>query len=509
MTLAWTAFLVYVVATLGLAWLGSRRTTDLRSFALGDGAMRPWVAGLALAASMTSTATFVINPGLVYAYGLSAVLGYGVAAGLGLSVGIVVLSKGFRRRGADDPSLGVPLTVPDWIGRRYGDRRLTVFYGLINLLLIAMVVLICYAMAGLLVATLRLDALVAYPFETALALIILFVFTYISFGGTFAHAYTNAAQGLMMLVVAVTLVLSGVELWTGGAGGQPGLFERLAAVDPRLVGVVDPQSLLFRNLFEVFGVNLLIGVALACQPHFLIKALYVETERQVNAYLAIAVGAGVLFNSVLLCGLYARVDPEGAVAAAVAAQGLGIDGVMPAYIVSTFSQPVAVLISIALLAAGMSTLDGILVALSAILANDVVLPLRGRDASDPGAARLAFRVGRWALVGLGSLSFVLALIQHRTKELSIALFAQEGVYALLVATFVPLVFGIFPASRLRKGAVVAASVTALVVHFTFRYADLTILTAADHSNPGLTATYGLLASLAVAVLSMLVGRRRG
>lgn len=500
MTLAWTAFLVYVVVTLVLAWLGSRKTSDLTSYAIGDRTMRPWVVGLALAASMTSTATFVINPGIVYAYGLSAVLGYGVAAGLGLMVGIVVLSKGFRRHGVSVKAL----TVPQWIALRWGKPKLALFYAAVNLLLVSMVVLICYAMAGLLQTVLQLDRLVpGWGFEVGLFAVVLFVFSYVLWGGTFAHAYTNTVQGLIMIVVAVLLIGSGVQFLGDG------FLERLAEIDPQLASVTAPSSLLFRNLFEVFGVNLAVGLALACQPHFLNKALYVDNERQVNRYLAVAVGAGVLFNLVLLCGLYARLGPSEAVANYVAQSGLGIDGVMPAYIVSTFPPALSVLVSVALLAAGMSTLDGILVALSAIVANDVFLVLR-RDEADGGEmdGRLAFRVSRWTLVVLAVLTIFLSLYQHTHKELSIALFAQEGVYAVLIATFVPVLFGIF-SIRLPAAAVVASSSIALGVHFAFRYGELSILTAADYTNPGLTATYGLGASLLVAVSAWIWSRIRG
>lgn len=512
MVLSWTLFLLYVVVTLFLAWLGQRRTTTFESYALGNRAMHPFVVGMALAASMTSTATLVINPGIVFAYGLSAVLGYGIAAGLGLAIGIVVFSKGFRRQG-DETRI---LTVPQWIGRRWGDERLTLFYAFVNLLLVAMVVLICYAMAGLLLATLKLETLVpGWGFEVALAGIVLFVFAYVFVGGTWAHAYTNTLQGVLMLGVATLLVGSGFHLFDGH------LLERLAAVDPNLATATNPESLLFRNLFEVFGANLLIGVALSLQPHFLIKALYVKSRRDVNRYLALAIAAGVLFNLVLLCGLFARVEHGPAVAEFMATSGMGIDGVMPAYIVATFPPLLQTLISVAILAAGMSTLDGILVALSAIFANDVVLVirrLRGHDDLSPEEeSKLAFKVGRWALAGLGVLAFVLALVQHEHKELSIALFAQEGVYALLVATFVPLLFGIFGGvgifgrflgegekGGLPKGVLVASSLVGLAVHFGFRYGDLTLLTAADGTNPGLTATWGLLASLAVAVAGRIV-----
>lgn len=547
MLLAWSAFAAYVVVTLYLAWLGQRKTTTLESYAVGNRDMHPVVVGMALAASMTSTATFIINPGIVYAYGLSAVLGYGLSAGLGLTLGIVVLSKGFRRHGETTRAL----TVPQWIGRRYGDRRLTAFYALVNLLLLAMVVLICYAMASLLAATLRLDALLPeLAFEAALAFTVLFVFAYIFFGGTYAHAYTNTLQGFLMVLVAVALVGSGLPLLGGG------VLERLASVDPDLARAVNPDSLLFRNLFEVFGANFVVGFALAVQPHFLIKALYVKTERQVNQYLGVAVAAGVLFNLVLLCGLYARVSASEFVTEFIARQGTGIDGVMPAYILHTFSPAVGVLISIALVAAGMSTLDGILVALSAIVANDLFLNVRalarergtgggqsekaahsgpepgtpsGEKASDPESSSgeehssvearpgqevssadvaLAFRVGRWSLVVFGVLAFGLSLAQHHFKELSVAIFAQQGVYALFAATCVPVLFGAFR-RPLPKGVVLTASLVALAVHFGFRWGELTLLTPADWTNPAMTSVYGLFASVGVVGLWALARRLPG
>ena len=499
MILAWVLFAIYVFVTLGLAWLGQRKTTSLASYALGDGKMHPVVVGLALAASMTSTATFVINPGIVYAYGLSAVLGYGVAASTGLVLGVVLLSKGFRRYGTKDAIL----TVPDWIGRRYGDPRLTVFYAVINLFLIAMVVLICYAMAGLLQATLGLAELVGpRSFEVALAITIVFVFSYVFFGGTFAHAYTNTVQGGIMIVVAIALVASGWD--TLGSD----TLERLDAIDPALATVTNPGSILFRHVFEVFGANLLIGFALALQPHFLIKALYVETDRDVTRYLTVAVVVGLVFNLVLLCGVYARLDASGAVARIMAEQGLGIDGVIPAYILHSFSPSVGVLISIAILAAGMSTLDGILVACSAIFANDIYLRLRrGAELDETQRMQAAFAAGRYSLIGIGVLAFVLSLQQHYDKDFSVMIFAQEGIYALLASTFVPVLFGIFDL-HLPKRAVVTSSVVALGVHFGMRYGGISLLTDADATNPGLTATWALLASVTVALVWLGVDRAR-
>jgi Na+/proline symporter len=489
MLLSWSLFLVYVTVTFYLAWLGQKKTHSLESYAIGNRDMSPWVVGMALAASMTSTATFVINPGIIYAYGISGILGYGVSAGLGLMLGIIILSKGFRKYGL----VSAALTVPQWIGTRYQDRRMTLFYAFVNLLLIAMVVLICYAMASLLVATLQLSELIPqYSFEVALIITIVFVFTYIFFGGTYAHAYTNTVQGLIMIVVAVALVGSGLNLFDGQ------FMQRLRDIDPNLASVTNPKSLLFRHWFEVFVVNFIVGFALAVQPHFIIKSLYVKSEREVNLYLGVAVAVGTLFTMVLLTGLYARMQASGFVNEFITVNKMGVDGVVPAYIIKTFSPTVGVLISIAILAAGMSTLDGILVALSAIVANDIFLVIhRNRSGfSKEERMRLAFKAGRYSLIAFAILAFVLSLTQHYYKEFSVAIFAQEGVYALFAATFVPILFGMF-VQDINKKIVFFASLGALVVHFAFRYGKLSILTNADYTNPGLTAAYGLIMSLII------------
>ena len=489
----WILFLLYVVVTIFLAWLGNKKTKSLDSFAVGNREMSPWVVAFALAATMTSTATFVINPGIVYAFGFSAVMGYGVAAGLGLFLGIVILSKGFRKLGYQSNAL----TVPEWIGQRYDDQNFTLIYAAVNLLLIAMVVLIAYGSAILIDFTLGLvNYFPIYHFEISLAFIIVFVFTYIMFGGTYAHAYTNTAQGVVMLVIAIVLIVSGLPYF------KDGLLSALATENPVLAHAINPQSLLFRNFFEVFIANFIVGFALTVQPHFLIKSLYVKSDRDVNKYLTIAICMGILFSLVLLIGLFARIKfgPE---------HLANVDQVATFYIVQTFSPTVAVIISIALLAAAMSTLDGILVALSAIIANDFYLVLRRKQLNDVSRSdqlTLALKVSKYSLVFLGIIAYVLAYFQHYYKEFSVAIFAQTWIYTLFNATFIPLLFGMFD-KQVNKWIVLFASGVSVAVHIIFRYGKISILSSVinipglgavgDFTNPGLTAAYGLISGLAV------------
>lgn len=477
----WIIFLIYIFVTIYLAYLGNKKTQSLSSYAVGDRKMNPWIVAFALAASMTSTATFVINPGIVYAFGLSAIMGYAVAAGLGLSLGIIILSKGFRKVGWKSQAL----TVPQWIGDRFQDQRFTIFYAIVNLLLIAMVVLISYGSAMLIDFTLGIGSIFpVYHFEITLVFVILFVFTYTSFGGTFAHAYTNTIQGGIMLAVALVLILSGLPYF------KAGLLDSLSTENPVLAGIVNPQSLFFRNIFETFIANFIVGFALAVQPHFIIKSVYVKDDRDVNKYLTISVLLGIIFSMVLFVGLFARVKfgPQ---------YMANVDQVSSLYIVQTFSPIVGVFISIAILAAAMSTLDGILVALSSIIANDLYLPLtKNQHTGAPSEQRLnmALKIGRLSLIALAILTLGLSLMQHYYKEFSVAVFAQTWLYALFNATFIPLLFGIFT-KEMNKRWILAASLLSITTHVAFRYGQFSILTSADYINPGLTSAYGIIASL--------------
>ena len=61
-SVAWALFVAYAVVTAVLALRGMRKTTTLKSFAIGDQDMGPVLVGVTLASSIASTATFVINP---------------------------------------------------------------------------------------------------------------------------------------------------------------------------------------------------------------------------------------------------------------------------------------------------------------------------------------------------------------------------------------------------------------------------------------------------------------
>ncbi len=473
---AWIFFGIYLVLVSLAAFVGIKKMSGFASFSVGSRNVSPVFVGMSLAANLTSAATFIINPGLIYLYGVSGVLGYAVAMPLGVFVGLIVFSKAFRTVGDEVTAL----TVPQWIGDRFNDKRLTIFFAIASLLQIAFLVLITVGLSRVLASVLGVDVFLAMAF------VIIFPLIYIMFGGASAHTLTNSAQAMIMMVVAVILLASGAPYFADGISGFLG---QLSDIDPVLAQPTNPESLLFRDYFEVLACNFLIGIAIINQPHVMSKALYLKSARDVNKYLVSGILVLILFFAVILVGLYARLlMPE--------ASAIVPDEVVPTYIVDVFGPFVRAVILIGLVAAGFSTMEGLLVALSTIFSNDVyqVIAKRSGTLSKDEIEARSVRYSRYFLIALAPVVALISYGQITNPELSVAILGQNGVYALFSATFVPILFGIF-ARGVPKTVVLVSAITALVVHFGMYYGEITMYA----NNPAVPATAALLTSTAIAL----------
>ena len=480
--LPWTLLIVYAAVIVFLAWRNRSRSSDIASFSIGSRRVPPFFVGLSLAANMTSVATFVINPGLIHAYGWAGVVGYGMAAPLGIFIGLVVTTKRFRQVG-DQFTV---LTLPQWLGERYQSKGLTVFFAVASMLQITFLVLIVTALVLVLMSVLQIGM---WP---ALLMVVIFTFGYILFGGASLHVWSNSVQAITMLAVAVILVASGAAVFGEGLGG---FFGKLDAVAPHYGSMINPTSLLFRSFFEVVIANFVIGLAIIMQPHIISKSLYLRSERDVNTYLVTAMVAGTVFTSVLVIGLYARMQ---------LGADLPPDRVVATYITSAFAPGLRAFIMLGVLAAGFSTLEGVILALSTIFGNDFYGTLARARGVDPEQLKhRLLSVGRIFLVALAPITLVLSWRQIVSPSLSVAIFTQNGVYGLFAATFAPVLFGIF-SKRATAGLVLTAAITALVVHFGMYYGHITMY----HNNPAVPATFALVISTTVMAIGSMMSKAR-
>ncbi len=488
-TAGWLLLGIMATVILALTIRGARRTRTVDDYALGSLSFSPVAVGLALAASMTSAATFVINPGFIALYGLAGVVSYALVMPAAALVSLVVLTKGFRRHGASVKAL----TLAQWMGTRWRSQGFGIFFALLSLLLVTFIVLIVVGLTKVLSATLGVAEV---PLLWGL---VVFVFGYMMFGGANSMVYTNTLQACLMVVVAGLLLTSGHEHF---AAGIDGFLTRLREIDPALVRVPNSESFLFRDWFEIGFAQVVVGMAIVCQPHIITKSLLLKHERDVNRYLAVGVAAEAFFFAVVFVGLYARLAfPE----LEVAGHKLAMDDIVPAYVVARFPTWVGIIVVLGLISAGLSTLEGLIQSLSTTVTNDLLRPLAAHLL--PESAEIherAFLIVNHCTIGLLALcSGLLAWQQLLHPKLSVAIFAQNGVYAFFAAAFVPILFGMFW-PRAPRAAAVTAALVAIAVHFPMHYLNLTVPgTAASGQNPGVAAavaiTLSVVAGFAVAL----------
>lgn len=453
----------YALLVYWLSWVGMRKTATAEGFAIGNKDMSPVLVGITLAASISSTATFVINPGFVYVHGVSAYVHFGIAGALGITTAFIVLTRGFLRSGEAQGSL----TIPQWVYHRYQSRSLGLFFALINLLSLTFVVLILVG------CSLLVSGLFPVDQKVALILVVLFVFSYVLMGGTYAHAYTNTLQGVLMLAVAGGLFLHGFHY----LGSDP--WQKLASISNDYAAVFNTSSSLYFSFFSVFVSGFVITFALMLQPHILTKILYLRSERDANVFILTTVVAGAVFTLMLMIGFYARLAGYD-----IAAQ----DAVVREYLIYEFSgdptgELVLTFVFVALLAAGMSTLDGILVALSAVVVTDILQPL-GLSPTH------GLRLSRYVLVAVGIFGLLLAW----NPPPVVGLFAQKGVYGLASASLVPILFGVLLKGRVSLWVVAPAAALGLGIHLVAHLGF-------GIENPAISATYGIGAALTWGVLA--------
>lgn len=456
--------IAFVALTFRLSWIGMKKTTNIKSFAIGNKDINPYFVGITMMAAISSTATFVINPGFLYQDGLSAYLHYGIFAPLGLFTALILITKGFRRFGDKHQSL----TIPGWINDRYQSRPLGLYFSFINLLTITFVILILVG------CSILMSSIFPVSQKVSLILCLGFVFSYVLMGGTYAHVYTNTFQGFMMIFVAAFLLLHGLKYFDGG------FIAALESVNPNYAKPTNPDSKLYNDVFSVSASVFIVSFGIAMQPHILSKILYIKDDTQIKKFLITVCVIGALFASFVLIGIFARLA------------GVEVENqntVVTQYLLHEFSTTsigpyLLPFITITLLAAGLSTLDGILVSLSAMVVYDIYRPLA--KASCPEEfQRKGLILSRWVLIAIGLISLAFAWDPPRM----VGLLAQKGIYGLAAATLVPILFGVIGPKYISAHAVLIASLIGLLGHL---YLNL----FGGIYNPAISCAYSSLASIA-------------
>ena len=453
-TWSWIFLIIYIGAMLAIGVFAQRRVKHADDFATARGAYGPLFLALAFAATTASGATFLGAPGLSYEWGLPTVWGsflYPTGVYVGVLVAMRLVTTSGHRFGNR--------SIPEYLGDRYQSDGIRVLISIFSLVLF-------FYLAGQLVSglvmfeiMLGLSPLWALLITTSVLLI------YVVLGGAHADILTDGVQGFMMLLVAVVVIvlfLTGFGV-DGGRAGMLGIIDRLAEQDAHLVGALNAETALYHSWWSIVAI-FISHIPLGLLPHLGNKLWALKDVSQQKTFIKLAFTFGLTLGMLGLGGLLARALFGDALYAA----GANPNQALPLLFIELFPTWLAALIGVGVLAAIMSTADGLVISSSQVIANDLyrrtIVP---RLKNPPNAEQLDRRILSISRVSTVVVLFICAALAWALVETNIALIVWIGNGGMMAAFAGPLVVGALWRGVTRTGAYagfISGFVTFLVLH---------------------------------------------
>jgi SSS family transporter len=426
--MVYTLLVLYSVMLAHHAWTGKKETKNLADYYVGGRNMGGWTIGLSFFATYASTNSFVGFSGRTYAWGLPWLLFIPTAVAFSLFSWIVVAPRLRSFTAAMDS-----LTIPDFIGFRFGSTPARVFAALIVIAASFFYMTAVFKGIGNL-----LEVFLEIPYKVSIVIVFFVVMTYTMIGGFISVVKTDAVQGVVMIFAALLLFFGTVDAAGGFASAlevrnQPGgeeLFTWGGGVTiPLLIGTM------------VAGL-----VKFAVEPRQLSRFFALEGEK--------AMRTGMWVSSLTFAGVFSLLIPVGIYARKIFPTGIeDTDLVVPTLLSEVFGQGTSSFLLVAMVAAAMSSLDSVLLVMASTTERDVVSVLR------PGRTEAQEMFGTKGWVAL--FAFITMLISLNPPGGIVELTAFSG--ALYGACFFPaLVLGLHW-KRGNGQAVIASFVVGIVV----------------------------------------------
>jgi Na+/proline symporter len=428
-------FGIYLIGVAYLAYVGTKKTKDIGSFSIAKEDIGPWVAGITFSAAFASAGTFLGCPGQVYYAGYSG-LWFTILQWFPTIIGLAVMAKGYRKISQHFKSL----SVADWIGDRYNSEFLRVFVAVVTLLNIV------YVGAQFVGVGIVMQSMFGISYEAGVAIGLAIVVAYVFFGGSYAHIYTNALQGALMVILGVIAFVAGFIVIPDFFTTVPA---KLAAQDPNLVALTNPNDVRFASWTAIAGIGFA-HLFWSANPHLVNKVQYLKTNRDVKKFIFISALSLFLMGIVSFTGLYAK----------VLSPGLKVsDAACPTFVNMAFPEVIGGFFLVVILAATMSTTDGILVYLGTIFGNTLYKQLyigmkerSGVKIDREKVDKTALTISQWGVVLVGCIALPIAWKQP--PFLIVLLWvASAGVLSTVMG---PIIMGIWSRRATTTGAIISA-----------------------------------------------------
>ncbi|HTY47107.1 MAG TPA: sodium:solute symporter family protein [Methanomassiliicoccales archaeon] len=444
--LVWGATIVYVVIMGLLGYLGWRRTKSGSDFLLAGKNVHPFIIGLSYGSTFISTSAIVGFGGFAGAWGLGIVWLAGLNIALGLLFAFVFFGKRVRKIGQKLKSQ----TFPELLGSTYNSSFIRWFVAVVILLGMPL-----YAAAVLIGgSTFMYQVIPGLDFNGALIVFTFVTAAYVITGGLRAVMYTDAFQGVLMIVGMTAIFLITMSL----LGGFDSANQQLTNLAPQVPATYKAQGMVGWTAFPTLGsdnwitlvttIILPVGIGVLAQPQLAVRFMTAKDSKALNR--SIPFGGVFLVMTVglaYLIGAWSNVyfwDNFGQVSIVKAGS---INNIIPAFINASQDQVIVVIFMLTLLAAAMSTLSSLFHVMGSAAGYDLFSVVTGRDrfkkyATTQNTAKGSLRVNQVATLIVIFVSFVLAAELPRSG--GIIAIATSMFFGVCASAFLPLfVQGLF------------------------------------------------------------------
>lgn len=431
MNIALIPLIGYLALTLLFALWAQRQAKQgahrgfIEEYFIGGRTMGGFVLAMTIIASYTSASSFVGGPGVAYKLGLGWVLLAMIQVPTTfLTLG--VLGKRFAMLGRRVNAV----TITDFLYARYRSNTVVVLCSLAILLFFAA------SMVAQFIGGARLfQAVTGYPYETGLILFGVTVVLYTAVGGFRAVALTDALQGVVMLIASVVILFAVVR----AGGGMEQCIQTLKGIDAGLItpsgaGGAIPAPMLF-SFWILVGLGIL-GLPQTTQRCFGYKNSKSMHDAMVMGTLII----GFLLLFMHLAGVLGRAVMPGLTSG---------DLIIPSLILKLLPPFWAGVFVAGPLAAIMSTVDTMLLLVSASIIKDLYVRYRLKNNVSGISAKKLSRMSFYCTLAAGVLVFF-ASFNPPDLLVWINLFAFGGLEAVFLW---PVVLGMYWKKANAAGAI--------------------------------------------------------
>lgn len=413
-------------------------------FFMANRGINQFLLPLTMIAATQSTFAFLGGPGIYYTHGVSYLVI--VMSQVWVALMIIVFGNKIRKQAKSNGYQ----SIGDYFQDRFSSKYIKALAAMISVVMTLVFLAMQYVGNARAMQVITGNVI---PYEAALVIGVLFSLFYVMVGGAGGVALLDGIQAIILLfgmILAAFVVLQPV-------GGISELFTKVKEVNPALLSRPGAKGTYTDSYWVMQFIVLPFGIWLC--PHIWTKQLMAKDENAIaKSGISIPVSQVILFGfSGLFVGLSGHL---------LASDFGAADNVLPTLIKQYSNWVVAALIMAAAIAAGMSTINSMLLATSQYLSQDVILLNKKTTISQEQNMKIA----RIVIVVLAIVGAAIAL---RPPQ-SLVQVVQDVAYTGLAQLAPALILGMYWKKTTKEG-VIAGMTVGIVMLFALRIAQISPL----------------------------------